>query len=298
VVNDGSTDDTNDTLTCLKNQYPKLRSTFVPVSAKFINSKKIALILGIKAANNETLVFTDADCYPASNQWLAQIMQSYTPGTRMVLGYGRYQSFRSPLNYLICYNTLFIAIQYLNYALLGKAYMGVGRNISYQKSLFLESSQFSNHLNLQSGDDDLFVNEVSKQAHANIAFGPTCSTISIPKMTFADWKLQKIRHLSTGPYYKTSTKLLIGTETASRFFFYLGLIFLFCMPNPLCKITAALALIIRTVVQYIIINRSAHLLGERFFRFGIILLDIFLPLTDLVFYVSNAFRHPGRLRWK
>ena len=54
----------------LKKEYPHLKTSFVPHDAKYIDSKKIAVILGVKAAQNDILVFTDADCEPTSKKWL------------------------------------------------------------------------------------------------------------------------------------------------------------------------------------------------------------------------------------
>ncbi len=50
VVNDGSSDDSEDVLVKLKQRYSNLQTTFVPEIAKFVDSKKFAVVLGIKAA--------------------------------------------------------------------------------------------------------------------------------------------------------------------------------------------------------------------------------------------------------
>jgi cellulose synthase/poly-beta-1,6-N-acetylglucosamine synthase-like glycosyltransferase len=68
VINDGSVDDTDILLGTFSKKYSNLRTTFVPQEAQNLSTKKLGLTLGIKAAKNDLLLFTDADCVPASDK--------------------------------------------------------------------------------------------------------------------------------------------------------------------------------------------------------------------------------------
>ena len=57
----------------------------------FWGNKKIRVNLRYQSSKNEYLVFTDADCYPASNDWLLQISTQFTKEKRLFLGYGAYE---------------------------------------------------------------------------------------------------------------------------------------------------------------------------------------------------------------
>lgn len=46
-------------------------------------------------------------------------------------------------------------------ALAGNPYMGIGRNLAYRKSLYEKHKGFADHLQLQRGEDDLFINAVA-----------------------------------------------------------------------------------------------------------------------------------------
>ena len=70
VINDASTDETEDILGMMEEKYPHLYHSFTPDSARYISHKKLALTLGIKASKHDWLVFTETNCMPASNQWL------------------------------------------------------------------------------------------------------------------------------------------------------------------------------------------------------------------------------------
>src|SRR3546814_6078167 len=67
------------------------------------------------------------------------------------------------LNAFIRYETFYTALNYLSFALSGMPYMGVGRNLSYKRSLFFRHKGFASHLHLRSGDDDLFVNRAASK---------------------------------------------------------------------------------------------------------------------------------------
>ena len=132
----------------------------ISVDEKSSKGKKAALALGIESSKFEHLLLTDADCKPNSNQWISEMSSQFSEKKSIILGYGVYLKIKkSFLNKIIRFETLFTAIQYFSYAKSGIAYMGVGRNIAYEKREFLKADGFNNHLNVSSGDDDLFVNQ-------------------------------------------------------------------------------------------------------------------------------------------
>lgn len=298
VINDASYDDTEMILAEMKLKYPNLRTTYVPEKAKFVDSKKFALSLGIKAAQNDILVFTDADCVPASKDWLGNIVRHFDQNTDIVLGYGAYSYNGTFLNRLQVLDTMFIAMQYFNYSLAGKTYMGVGRNMAYRKSMFLKSRGFSSHLNLQSGDDDLFINEVATPTNTKIEVQPESRTISEPKPTFKNWLRQKERHISTGAHYKAQTKWLIGTEMAWRVLFYALFIVSAIIGNYVTFSIAALMFLVRYITQDIILTKSAKILGEQKFKAKVLLLDVLIPLINLFISIRIGLSGGTTYKWK
>jgi len=298
VVNDASYDNTEEVLAKMKLEYSNLHSTYVPENAKFIDSKKFALTLGIKAAKNDILVFTDADCMVASTDWLGNIVRNFDSKTDIVLGYGAYSRKKSLLNAFQVFDTLFIAMQYLNYSLAGHTYMGVGRNMAYRKSMFVNSRGFANHLDIQSGDDDLFINEVATKNNTRVEIQRESKTISEPKMTLNMWIRQKQRHLSTSKYYKAGTKFFIGFELATRTIFYASFILALLFGNYVTSAIAILCFIFRYISQYAIINKTATQLGERHYYFGVLLMDIMLPLINLGIQTKSKLSKGSKYKWK
>ena len=165
VVNDCSEDDTDILLGSLSLKYKNLKVSTIKKDAKFSHFKKFAMFIGIKAAKNELLLFTDADCEPVGPEWISKMVSGFEEGKEIVLGYGGYFSGEGLLNKYIRYDTFFIAMQYFGMARRGLPYMGVGRNLAYRRSMFFRNGGFGKYNTLMSGDDDLFVHENGNSAN-------------------------------------------------------------------------------------------------------------------------------------
>lgn len=213
VADDNSTDDTFWLLKTACQAFERLRIVTIKYTPAGIHPKKYALTLAIKAARYERLVLIDADCRPASSQWLATMAAHFGDGKQIVLGYSPYQEQKGFLNRLIRYETLYTAMQYISSALWGKPYMGIGRNLAYTKSLFLDNKGFHKFQRVVGGDDDLFINTVANGQNTTVALGADTLVYSLPKKTWLEWWQQKRRHLSVGRYYRTSDRLWLGLNT-------------------------------------------------------------------------------------
>lgn len=281
VVNDGSVDDTEQVLEQYEAMYDNLRTTFVPKGAHVLSSKKLGLSLGIKAARYDRLLFTDADCRPASPRWLASMAEAFDQQTDIVLGLGVYYERDTWLNRLIGYETLFNGLQYLGMAMAGKPYMGVGRNMAYRKQFFFESGGFAGMLGLKAGDDDLFVNKNATSQNTRVVVEPDALTWSIPKKTWRNYIAQKGRHLSVSTHYSVSSKRRLAAEPLSRLIFYVSCLTLICTGVLWMKLFAICLLLARWLVQMSVMNKAARRLGLRKYGPGIMLFDIVLPLLNL-----------------
>ena len=220
LVNDNSEDETKYLLEEFKKSFKNLNPILLSQEAKMINGKKFPLSIGIKSAKNETLLLTDADCVPASEHWMQLMQDGYDEGVEIVLGYGAYRKKPGILNKLIRFETFQTALQYFSYALAGLPYMGVGRNLSYKKEVFMRNKGFSSINQMPSGDDDLFINQVANKKNTAIVIDHDAHTISDPKTSLHDWMNQKYRHYTTSKYYKTLHAGLLGTYAISQFLVY------------------------------------------------------------------------------
>ena len=220
VVNDGSTDGTIDFLDNLEREQDRLKVLHLDIDERFHRGKKFAQTIGIKAAKHDILVFTDADCKPASDQWLKLMSQSMSKDTSIVLGVGNYQRKVSLTNWIVQLETFHSLLLFINFSLAKKTYMGVGRNLSYRRELFFSVKGFASHQHLLSGDDDLFVNETATKSNTSVCIVPEAHTISEPKLKLGQWMTQKKRHYSTGKMYKFKHRFALGLYAFSLLFYY------------------------------------------------------------------------------
>lgn len=299
VVNDGSTDESEILLNNLKENYPNLRSTFVPYGAKNLSTKKLALTLGIKAAKYDWVLLTDADCIPHGSEWISKMARNFKPGVEFVLGYSPYSVEKTAINRLITYDTLFNALQYLGFANRNKPYMGVGRNMAYRKEVFFRMKGFASNLHLRSGDDDLMVNSAANAFNTKIEVSTESIVWSEPKKNRKDWFFQKERHLSVSTHYKAISKFNIAIEPITRGLFYASFILLLITGNLITTITTLVIYTCRLITQLIIINKSSkHFCGRNYYL-SLIVFDIYLPIVNLFIMTFGRMGSKSkRIVWK
>ena len=220
VVNDNSQDDTKFLLEGLYKDFKQMHIVELKQEAVHIPGKKFPLSIGIKSAKHEVLLLTDADCIPASENWIKKMQSAFHSGVEIVLGYGAYKKERTVLNKIIRFDTFHTALQYLSLALGGMPYMGVGRNLAYKKELFYRQKGFAAHHHLPGGDDDLFINGCAKRENTAVLIDQEAFTYSTPARRWSEWLSQKERHNATGKYYKSKHKWVVGAYMLSQFLFY------------------------------------------------------------------------------
>ncbi|MGF7233307.1 glycosyltransferase [Arachidicoccus sp.] len=220
VVNDNSTDETKYLLEGLYKRFKGLKILTLTQDALGIPGKKFPLSMGIKSSKHEVILLTDADCFPASEHWIKMMQEAYTEGIDVVLGYGAYAKKRGVLNKLIRFETFHAALQYLSFALAKMPYMGVGRNLSYKREMFIKNKGFASINHIPGGDDDLFILKIATKKNTAIVIEQQAHTISDPKTTWSEWMRQKRRHYTTSKYYKPKFKLLLGLYAFSNFLVY------------------------------------------------------------------------------
>ncbi|MEX2372152.1 MAG: glycosyltransferase [Bacteroidales bacterium] len=294
VVNDCSTDHTEEVLMNMKVKYPNFRYTTIPQDNKFTHGKKLALTVGIKSANHEHMLLSDADCYPSTDQWIRSMTRHFSKETELILGVGKYERKRGLLNIIVRYETLYTAMQYLSFAIRGKAYMGVGRNMAYKKELFYRHKGFASHLKVLSGDDDLFVNEATTKKNTAVEFSHGSLTLSSPPASFNGWFKQKKRHLSSSKYYRFSSKFRLGMEYFTRILFYSSSIFLLFTEH--WKWVGIGALVLLALVRMLIVKLTMQRLDERDLLLPSLLLDPLMPLILAAVWIANYIR-PREPKW-
>jgi glycosyltransferase involved in cell wall biosynthesis len=291
LVNDNSEDETKYLLDEFKKSFKNLNPVLLTQEAKMIAGKKFPLSMGIKSAKNETLLLTDADCIPASEHWMRLMQDGYNEGKEIVLGYGAYKKKPGLLNKLIRFETFHTALQYFSYALAGLPYMGVGRNLSYKRELFIKNKGFSSINQIPSGDDDLFINQVANRRNTAIVVDHDAHTLSKPKTTFKDWMTQKYRHYTTSKFYKKKHVFLLGLYSVSQFLVYPSLILALVFTKAYILLIGLWAC--RMILQGLILRGAMKKLNELDLWPWFILLDIW-SFFYYLFTLPSVWKSPQK----
>lgn len=276
VVNDCSYDSSDKVLEELQEIYKHLRIVTINEHDRFKTGKKFALTLGIKAAKHEYLLFTDADCRPASVNWITRMAANFNEPTQIIIGYSPYKHTRNILNPFIRFETIKTAINYLSAALKNNAYMGVGRNLAYTKTLFFGTKGFAAHMHILSGDDDLFVNKNATPYNTVIEMHPDAFIYTDAKTSISGWYRQKKRHFGVGKYYKRKHKRMLSLDALSGILFYVLLAL--CLIFNFEPWLAIGLFMLRLIIQLVIYSKLFRLLDGKY-------LVWYLPFFDLLYYI-------------
>lgn len=293
VVNDNSLDESKYILEEYQKTFKQLHLIELKQEARFIPGKKFPLSIGIKTAKYEIVLLTDADCVPASEYWLEKMQEGYKDGIEIVLGYGALHKKKGFFNKMVRWETFHTALQYLSYAESGMAYMGVGRNLSYKKSVFFRHKGFSAHNHVPGGDDDLFINKASTKSNTAIVIDKDAFTLSEPPTSLKQWFRQKNRHYTTSKYYKGIHKFLLGLYAFSLFLFYplfIASLFLFDWKIVLGVFA------IRLIIQAIIIYKTTKKLDEKDLFPWFVFFDVWMFFYYLIF--ASALLKKPKKTWK
>ncbi|AUC82386.1 glycosyltransferase [Lacinutrix sp. Bg11-31] len=295
LINDASIDNTLEIMEDFAGKHDKIKIVNVKNIEAFWANKKYALTLGIKAAKYNHLLFTDADCKPVSNHWISEMSSHFNNKSTIVLGYGAYHKIKNSfLNKLIRYETLLTAIQYFSFANLGIPFMGVGRNLAYNREEFFKTNGFISHIDVRSGDDDLFINEAANSKNTSICYTKESFTTSNPETNINQWFRQKRRHVSTANRYQFKHKALLALFYISQVLFWVLSILLLSI-QFYWQFVIGLVLF-RLVIQYLSVGSSAKKLNEMDLIYLLPFLELFLIGFQLTIFIANLISKPKH--WK
>ena len=171
--------------------------------------------------------------------------------------------------------------------------MGVGRNLSYKKTVFFRHKGFSSHHHVPGGDDDIFINKAATKNNTAVVIDKDAFTLSEPAKTWKQWVKQKKRHYTTSLYYKSSHKFLLGAYSLTHFLFYPLLV------TSIIFYDWKMALIIfalRSILQGFVFYKTTGKLNEKDLFKWFWLLDIGMFFYYL-FFSFSLFKKPSNT-WK
>lgn len=288
VVNSGSTDDTDDVLKLAEQKYSQLYHTFIPAGADEVNEKKLAITLGVKAANYDIVLFSESYCRPFSNNWIREFGKEFTKGKDILLGYSKVIfTNRVGLGNFIRYDNLIHHLKFLSLAIAGKPFMGIGRNMAYKKELFFNNKGLSSVLGIDGGEDDLYINRISNRKNTGVILSKDSIIETDSVDSFSTWRSIKSKYLYTKQFYKGPANSIFGFETITKQLFYLNLVLSIAasiyFSNFILLGFSVLLFIIRFIILLLVINKNSVWFDSKKFNINLLCYDLLQPISNLRF---------------
>jgi len=256
--------------------------------------KKQAIKEGLSFSRYNWILHTDADCHPVSNNWAAHMLSASDQGDKsIILGYSPYSvPQKSFLFFWIHFEAWLTGLLYLSFALRGLPYMGVGRNLLYNKTTISDEA-LSKNTDIASGDDDLLISQISHAKNTSICIHPDSFCYSIPKASWTSYFKQKLRHYSTASRYKFKHQFLLSLFSLSQIVFFISLCLSFVIGD---WILATIFYSIRLVIILPIALKVISKLRAEFTIIHFVFFDLVLAVYYLVF--SFSFLLPKPKSWQ
>ena len=279
IVYVGSDNDFYEELSNMRLRYPNLIVTKIQFNPRFPISVKMAINVGIKSAHNEHILITTTDATPASEQWLSMMGKAFMRGD-IVLGYTSIEQGKGLTNYLIRLSRMQFSTYWLSRAVVGKTYRGSRHNIGFTKSLYFSVKGFT-HLNMNIGENDLFIQ--------SIAYDNNASVVLIPKGRMIEnqwgglkWWIAHLHHYGEAyRYYPISARNAMEWDLGSQSLFFLcSLVALVAMPLEF-KAATALLLLVRYLTAMLRARTIAKRVGEKGVALRYFIFDIVNPALML-----------------
>lgn len=217
VVNDGKDNGVEDFLTIASTRYLDLRSTFTPHDTRNISRKKLALTLGIKAARYPVVMLLTSESRIPGSHWLSAMAAPFSNDRiGLVLGYagpGDTDVKRGLLSRGMRHDILLGDIEWLGDALDGAAWRADGDNMGLRRSMFFERMGFGNSLNLQYGDDDVFISDSATASNTAVVLVPEAIAVTeAPDDMPAYYRFKRERHAMMDAYCTRRPSMRITFE--------------------------------------------------------------------------------------
>lgn len=294
VVNDGKNEAINDFIDRLSLDHNNLRYSYTPNDARNLSRKKLALMIGIKAAKYDIILTTNSNCHPQSNKWISSIARHFQPETDVVIGYSHIpeSSDTKKWNLLRSYLTLCNSVKYLVQAIRHKPYRGTSDNLAYRKNLFFKNKGFSHSMHLHYGEDDIFVNEITTHYNTKVEITPESTMLTHYDNPARMFETLKLRHLFTEQKIHSSAFTLEAIKTAISFFnvAIMGSIIILDYTNLIALAIPIITAIIFSILQIILYRNTAVLLHSRKLLFTIPIFALISPIVNL-YYRLKSRRH-------
>lgn len=272
----------------------RLTTTRLAADPLFPISTKMALNVGIKAAHYDNILFTLPDCSPRSERW-AEVMARGFVDHEVVLGYAALSGAKGLVGRVLRCANMALSVRWLASAVSRHPYRGTLCNLGFKKSLYFATRGF-NHLNLNMGEDDLFVMTVAKRENTVAIMGGSSTVDQRVWGGLSWWFKRRLRLSYPFRFYPAGVKWTTTLELWSRTLFFITVVVVAALLPFYAKIAAAVVAVMRYLLVWWQFKRLSRRLSERGFLSMYWLYDLVAPVVEAVLAIWR--RTIPKYKWR
>ena len=281
----GNNEDFSILLSQMRLKYPRLKITNIKQNTRFPISNKQALNFGIRAAAFDHILLSTSDTIVTSERWVRLMAKGFTRGD-VVLGYCGVELRSGFVGRLMRTQRMVESMMWLSSAVSGKPYRGVRNTLGLNRELYLKVKGF-NHLNMNMGEDDLFLQVLAKEAPVSVIISPR-ATVRQKVWGGASWWLGARKYFGhTYRFYPLAARNAIEWEGGSRVLFFLAAVAALVVLPVELKIATAAMVLLRYILVYASVNSVRKRLGEKHIMATYFLYDLFGVWVEVALAISR-----------
>ena len=262
------------------------------VNPQFPISNKMALNVGIKAAKYENILISTTDILPPPAGWFAAMGAGFGSAD-VVLGYSPLETRRGQWNKMMRMSETASGMRWVSSAMRGRPYKGTMNNLGLTRSVYFGHNGF-NHLNINIGEEDLFVQYITKDARTLVVIDKESPVKHKQYGGMGWWTRRRLFWSNAYRFYTKASRRYIGTELWTRVLFFTAAV----AAMILLTFEAVLASAALVFVRYIIVAAQSVRVGRSFGERGLLpvagIYDLFSPFYEAAIGISRRVkRTPG-----
>lgn len=290
LVDDHSTDQSLSIVSNLQRTYPSLTITLIKSTGI---GKKRALTEGIRLANGEIILTTDADCLlpPA---WILGMVKSFRSNTNMVVGMVKIKSddtFFDSLQFLEFASVMGSGISLLGW---GIPLMCNGASLAFRKRAFDTVHGYEGNFHISSGDDEFLLRKIEREFPGTIEVisEPDCVVRTHPMKTMTEFFQQRIRWAGK---WKANDSQLARILALFIFMVQLSWLTMLVALATSLRVELTILVIIKMLLEGLFLWRISKYLHEHLHVPAFLALQVLYPVYVIYIGLVSQFR---KYQWK
>ena len=275
----------------IRDQRSNMKLTKLSGNGRIYITTKQAYNVGIKSAQYDNLLFTTPGTMPATNEWVTFMARAFERGIIISGASAPHFEQDTLKTYLMRMAEFHYSRNHTAMSVSDRIYVAPRSNFGFTRKLY-EATRGFNHLNMDIGENDLYIQSVTKPKRCAVMLSPKSLVYEERPSSWSEW-LDVVRYnRSTASYYPTFIKTFSTWEGGSRMLFFATLLAALVLLPLELKIFALLVAIVRYIIVLVSTRKSAEKFGERGILLRYWIYDLIGPIIDYMIGLKHSNNSP------